>query len=158
MFKNRLVTNSYVCVCIVCDCDFCGTKECDHQTGQCLCRENIVGEKCDRCADNHYGFSTCNVPIRLVDFSSYFFTIQLLMRLYFQGCTACNCANASLSSQCDDLTGSCRCKDGVVGQICDRCAAGYWKYSDSGCTCKQHLDQDLFNRHQFISRRLRYYY
>lgn len=46
---------------IACDCDKCGTQECDHRTGQCSCLDNVVGEKCDRCADNHYGFTTCEV-------------------------------------------------------------------------------------------------
>jgi len=44
-----------------CDCSTCGTSECDSHTGQCHCRDNVVGEKCDRCQAEHYGFNSCQV-------------------------------------------------------------------------------------------------
>ena len=44
-----------------CDCSTCGTRECDSHTGQCHCRDNVVGEKCDRCQAEHYGFNSCQV-------------------------------------------------------------------------------------------------
>lgn len=65
----------------------------------------------------------------------FFFFNLLIETCHFQGCYPCNCGNASTSLQCDDLTGYCRCKDGVVGRTCDRCAAGYWKYTEDGCSC-----------------------
>ncbi len=120
-----------------CDCDKCGTRECDHRTGKCHCHENIVGEKCDRCADNHYGFTTCQVRYFLT-FNAKKFGITYFfnnLSTNFQGCRACHCDAASHSLQCDDTTGHCRCKDGVIGRTCDRCAAGYWKYTENGCTC-----------------------
>nr|CAD7256718.1 unnamed protein product [Timema shepardi] len=98
--------------CKNCDCDKCGTRKCDSYTGKCDCHENVVGEKCDRCELEHYGFSSC------------------------QGCRACDCQLASESSQCNEESGQCRCKPGVSGRTCDRCAAGFWNYGSEGCvTC-----------------------
>lgn len=74
---------------------------------------NVVGEKCDRCEDDHWGFE-----------SGY-------------GCRACDCAVASNSTQCDDHSGQCACKPGVTGPQCDRCLPGYWNYGPNGCEhCK----------------------
>lgn len=98
--------------CQSCICDTYGMERCNSYTGTCECHPNVVGEKCDRCADNHYGFKSG------------------------QGCRACNCGLASYSSQCDDDTGKCRCKPGVAGQNCDHCSAGYWKYGPEGCIRK----------------------
>ncbi|VVC44657.1 Hypothetical protein CINCED_3A025090 [Cinara cedri] len=95
--------------CQACDCDKCGMDKCDNYNGQCVCQKNVEGEKCDRCAVNHYGFGTC------------------------KGCKPCDCALASESSQCDENTGMCRCKPGVAGRTCDRCKPGYWNYTEEGC-------------------------
>lgn len=89
-----------------------GTDHCDSYTGECVCKPNVVGEKCDVCAFEHYGFQSG------------------------AGCLPCDCAEASESGQCEDLDGRCRCKEGVAGRTCDRCAAGYWNYTADGCTCK----------------------
>ncbi|XP_066588247.1 laminin subunit alpha [Prorops nasuta] len=96
--------------CQSCLCDTCGMEECDNRNGQCHCKENVVGEKCDSCEVNHYGFNSCD------------------------GCKPCDCGLASESSQCDDETGQCRCKPGVTGRKCDQCIAGYWDYGPDGCT------------------------
>jgi laminin alpha 3/5 len=86
-------------------------KRCDSYNGICECHENVIGDKCDRCQDDHYGFSSC------------------------QGCQPCNCGLASESSQCADEDGKCRCKPGVEGRTCDQCMAGFWNYSPDGCIC-----------------------
>ncbi|KAK2708492.1 hypothetical protein QYM36_014189 [Artemia franciscana] len=95
--------------CQSCECDACGTEECDHYSGECRCKPNVEGGKCDRCSPDHYGFSSC------------------------EGCRPCDCGVASESSQCDDITGQCQCKPGVTGKNCERCAAGYWNYGPEGC-------------------------
>ncbi|XP_029032401.2 laminin subunit alpha [Osmia bicornis bicornis] len=95
--------------CRSCACERCGMKECDSHSGQCFCHENVVGETCDRCADDHYGYDTC------------------------EGCKACECGIASERSQCDEVTGQCKCKPGVTGRRCDQCIPGYWNYGPEGC-------------------------
>ncbi|XP_014209765.1 laminin subunit alpha isoform X2 [Copidosoma floridanum] len=96
--------------CKSCFCDQCGMERCDSHTGQCQCRPNVIGDKCDRCAQDHYGFASC------------------------QGCRQCGCALASESTQCADEDGSCKCKPGVDGRTCDVCKPGYWNYGPDGCT------------------------
>ncbi|KAJ8668735.1 hypothetical protein QAD02_010398 [Eretmocerus hayati] len=95
--------------CRSCFCDKCGMERCDSYNGVCECRENVVGESCDRCAEFHYGFDSC------------------------EGCRPCNCGIASNSSQCADKDGRCACKPGVEGRACDRCMVGFWNYGPEGC-------------------------
>ena len=95
--------------CQSCHCDQCGTAECSSFSGQCTCQPNVVGEKCDRCQSDHFGFNTC------------------------QGCRSCDCAAAAEGSQCDDNTGQCRCRPGTTGRSCERCTAGFWNYGAGGC-------------------------
>ncbi|KAB0790802.1 hypothetical protein PPYR_15312 [Photinus pyralis] len=95
--------------CQPCICDYVGTHHCNSYTGRCECKPNVIGEKCDRCQLDHFGFQSG------------------------QGCIPCACGVASLSSQCDDSTGQCMCKPGVTGRTCDRCAPGFWNYSETGC-------------------------
>lgn len=48
--------------------------------------------------------------------------------------TACQCdPQGSLSSECNPHGGQCRCKPGVVGRRCDRCAPGYYGFGPAGC-------------------------
>lgn len=37
-----------------CECSHVGDN-CDASTGQCICPPNTIGERCDRCAPNHWG-------------------------------------------------------------------------------------------------------
>ena len=41
-----------------CDCDPTGSKSniCDEFGGQCECKENVIGRRCDQCAPGTYGF------------------------------------------------------------------------------------------------------
>lgn len=115
MFKTFPVSDNIsmltIIFCLACVCDKLGTDHCDSYTGECICKNNVIGEKCDRCEDNHYGFSTG------------------------RGCVPCDCGEASESNQCEDADGQCRCKEGVAGRACNRCAPGYWNYTSDGCIC-----------------------
>lgn len=44
-----------------CSCNVLGSRStaCDEFGGQCLCRTNVVGRKCDRCKLGHSGFPRC---------------------------------------------------------------------------------------------------
>lgn len=68
--------------CLECDCDVTGTESCDKATGQCLCKPNVIGDRCDACAADTWGFDSGN------------------------GCSFCNCSIASTDSQCDNVTGN----------------------------------------------------
>lgn len=41
-----------------CECDPTGSRsyECDPLGGQCDCKPNVVGRRCDKCAPGTYGF------------------------------------------------------------------------------------------------------
>ena len=49
------------------------------------------------------------------------------------GCQLCKCSSASLTDDCNVLTGQCECKPGVTGLKCDRCDYGYFGYTEQGC-------------------------
>ncbi|KAG7244309.1 hypothetical protein CRUP_024685, partial [Coryphaenoides rupestris] len=44
--------------CIPCDCDPVGSEGgglCESATGQCVCKDNVEGQRCDRCKYGFYG-------------------------------------------------------------------------------------------------------
>lgn len=43
---------------LACDCDPQGSisSVCDVRGGQCLCRPNVIGRRCDKCSPGTYGF------------------------------------------------------------------------------------------------------
>ncbi|XP_068614972.1 laminin subunit alpha-3-like [Brachionichthys hirsutus] len=85
--------------CQQCTCDYRATvnKVCD-ASGRCLCRQGVVGERCDRCRPGYHSFPNCQ---------------------------ACRCSEeGSYGNACNPLSGQCLCLPGVVGQQCDRCASG----------------------------------
>ena len=48
-------------------------------------------------------------------------------------CLPCACSeNGSSSNSCNE-EGQCSCTEGVTGDKCDKCASGYWGFSDNGC-------------------------
>jgi len=44
------------CVDAACECDVTGSTgvECDSYSGQCPCRANVLGRRCDSCDENQY--------------------------------------------------------------------------------------------------------
>lgn len=39
----------------------------------------------------------------------------------------------SVGETCDLMTGQCRCKPGVTGPKCDKCAPQHYGFSEEGC-------------------------
>ena len=77
--------------------------QCNSQ-GQCMCKPGIEGQRCDKCAPNHYDFSP-------------------------QGCKSCDCNDAGSwnnTATCDPISGQCRCKANVEGTNCDLCKPGHF--------------------------------
>ncbi|NXC79119.1 LAMB1 protein, partial [Cercotrichas coryphoeus] len=113
--------------CAPCDCDPAGSLDggaCDGHTdvalgmiaGQCRCKENVAGPRCDRCRHGAYGLSHGDP----------------------QGCQPCRCDPRGTvvgSSPCDPISGDCYCKRFVTGRSCSQCVPEFWglSYDLGGC-------------------------
>ncbi|KAM9296559.1 laminin subunit alpha-5 [Gastrophryne carolinensis] len=102
--------------CDECDCSETGLQNvtepgCDIHTGQCTCKPNIMGRRCEKCATGFYGYPNCK---------------------------PCNCHQAGTEvGICDSVTGQCLCKENVEGTTCDRCRLGTFfldPENPKGCT------------------------
>uniref|UniRef100_A0A8D3CPA0 Laminin subunit alpha-5 n=1 Tax=Scophthalmus maximus TaxID=52904 RepID=A0A8D3CPA0_SCOMX len=101
--------------CEVCNCSRPGIVSldvgCDTLSGQCRCKNNIVGRQCDRCAPGFYGFPNCR---------------------------PCDCNEAGTEEEvCNSFTGQCLCKENVQGSRCDQCRVGTFHLDPTnpkGCT------------------------
>uniref|UniRef100_A0A2I3HGG1 Laminin subunit alpha-2 n=1 Tax=Nomascus leucogenys TaxID=61853 RepID=A0A2I3HGG1_NOMLE len=98
--------------CQPCHCNANGSfsEVCHSQTGQCECRANVQGQRCDKCKAGTFGLQSA------------------------RGCVPCNCNSfGSKSFDCEE-SGQCWCQPGVTGKKCDRCAHGYFNFQEGGCT------------------------
>ncbi|XP_039705052.1 laminin subunit beta-4 isoform X1 [Pteropus medius] len=116
-YRDPLKAISDPYACLPCECDPDGTVSggicvshsdpaLEWVAGQCLCKENVEGAKCDQCKPNYYGLSATDP----------------------KGCQPCNCnpfGSLPLST-CDVDTGHCLCKPFAIGPHCEDCAVGYW--------------------------------
>ncbi|XP_041369322.1 laminin subunit alpha-3-like [Gigantopelta aegis] len=109
--------------CQPCSCDAGGSKngDCNKQTGQCDCRQNVAmfgqnntngmlnDRHCTACVSNFYGFGNTD------------------------GCVLCNCdQTGSTSPQCAN-DGQCPCKETIDGRRCDKCKPSFFFFSANGC-------------------------
>lgn len=98
--------------CQPCHCNVNGSvsEVCHKKTGQCECKPNVQGWRCDECKRETFGLQSG------------------------RGCIPCNCNSfGSKSFDCED-NGQCWCQPGVMGKKCDRCAHGYYDFQEGGCT------------------------
>ncbi|KAM6083233.1 laminin subunit alpha-2 isoform 2-T2 [Chlamydotis macqueenii] len=98
--------------CQPCHCHINGSfsEICDSRTGQCECKANVIGRRCDICQPETFGLQSS------------------------RGCVPCNCNSfGSKSFDCDG-DGQCYCQPGVTGKKCDRCAHGFYNFEEGGCT------------------------
>lgn len=89
--------------CEECDCFTDGTigalDTCEIKSGQCSCKQNVQGRKCEECTDGTFDL-----------FGS---------SLY--GCKPCDCdIGGSASPVCHKETGECRCHPRITGRDCTR--------------------------------------
>ncbi|MGH0114826.1 UNVERIFIED_CONTAM: hypothetical protein FKN15_056113 [Acipenser sinensis] len=93
--------------CQPCQCNNNGSMSemCNPQTGQCECRQQVVGKQCDKCMENVEGLR-CD--------------------------RSCHCSH--IGNNCDATTGQCICPPHTIGEKCDLCAPNYWGHDIiSGC-------------------------
>ncbi|XP_062999151.1 laminin subunit beta-3 [Elgaria multicarinata webbii] len=152
------LTNSNPQGCRDCACNILGSRSntpCDDETGRCFCLPNVVGDKCDECAVNHWkiasgqGCQPCDCdPQNSLSPQCNQFTGQCPCRVGFRGlkcstaevrfcpdqsygdfrtgCRACDCNFQGTEQMgCDKATGSCLCHTGFTGSRCDQCQRGY---------------------------------
>lgn len=101
--------------CEECNCSPLGVMnndlQCNLTTGNCYCKENVVGRQCDRC---QAGYSQ------------------------FPHCERCDCdLRGTTGDICDQYTAECYCKANVQGLACDVCREGTFDIqatNEDGCT------------------------
>ena len=114
-------------VCLPCDCDprgsfddgICDSAD-DNQTstvsGNCHCKMNVKGRRCDECKAGYWNFREEN-PF---------------------GCEPCSCNQlGTVGNQgCDVVSGECVCKRNVVGRDCNQCAPEFYGLGADPAGCK----------------------
>ncbi|KAM9212500.1 usherin [Dugong dugon] len=105
--------------CSPCDCNTSGTVDgditCHQNSGQCKCKANVIGLRCDHC---DFGF-------------------KFLSSWNDGGCEPCQCnPHGSVNKFCDPLSGQCKCKKEVKGLQCDICRENFYGLDVTSCkTC-----------------------
>uniref|UniRef100_H3AL54 Laminin subunit alpha 5 n=1 Tax=Latimeria chalumnae TaxID=7897 RepID=H3AL54_LATCH len=102
--------------CERCNCSRTGVQEltdpeCDRENGQCKCKPNVSGRRCDQCTRGFYNYPNCK---------------------------RCDCNEAGTQADiCHPVTGQCHCKENVEGVRCDQCRLGTFHLDPAnpkGCT------------------------
>ncbi|KAI1240568.1 hypothetical protein IHE44_0008996 [Lamprotornis superbus] len=102
--------------CSPCNCNTSGTVNgditCHQNSGQCKCKANVIGLRCD----------SCNFGFKALRYSNE------------DGCEPCWCnSHGSVSQFCNPLSGQCNCKERVKGLLCDTCMDNFYGLDVTGC-------------------------
>ncbi|XP_039249987.2 laminin subunit beta-1-like [Styela clava] len=109
---------------LACDCDPQGSVSsiCEKNGGQCVCKPNVMGRKCDKCVPGTFGLGP-------------------------DGCKPCDCnvegARSPDVEYCNTETGECTCRNGgITGRQCDQCKVGFYKFPECiPCECNGHAEE-----------------
>ncbi|XP_029308567.1 LOW QUALITY PROTEIN: laminin subunit alpha-3-like [Cottoperca gobio] len=127
--------------CIPCRCDERTTAGCEMGSGRCICKPQLAGENCDRCADGYYYYPQC------IPYPVYQSTKSPAGPIvgptacpvgYFgsPNCQQCVCDYRGTAYGVCDALGRCLCRQGVEGERCDRCRPGYHSFPNcQACVC-----------------------
>ncbi|XP_071039097.1 agrin-like isoform X2 [Parasteatoda tepidariorum] len=91
-----------------CNCNRLGSygETCDSISGQCECKTGVGGLRCDRCDPGYWGLHKIVADGNV-------------------GCLPCDCnMRGSARDDCEQMTGRCVCKHGILGMKCDICPEG----------------------------------
>ncbi|KAI4537068.1 hypothetical protein MG293_013271, partial [Ovis ammon polii] len=102
--------------CSPCNCNTSGTVDgditCHPNSGQCKCKANVIGLRCDHC---NFGF-------------------KFLQSFNDDGCEPCQCnLHGSVNRLCNPLSGQCECKKEAKGLQCDTCREHFYGLDATGC-------------------------
>nr|XP_011759520.1 usherin isoform X1 [Macaca nemestrina] len=102
--------------CSPCNCNTSGTVDgditCHQNSGQCKCKANVIGLRCDRC---NFGF-------------------KFLRSFNDDGCEPCQCnLHGSVNKFCNPLSGQCECKKEAKGLQCDTCRENFYGLDVTNC-------------------------
>ncbi|XP_055581897.1 usherin [Falco cherrug] len=102
--------------CSPCNCNTSGTVDgditCHQNSGQCKCKANVIGLRCD----------SCNFGFKALRYSNE------------DGCEPCWCnSHGSVNQFCNPLSGQCNCKERVKGLRCDTCMDNFYGLDVTGC-------------------------
>ncbi|CAF0941718.1 unnamed protein product [Rotaria sordida] len=135
-----------------CICDVRGStdpnSQCEPYGGQCSCKPNVIGRRCNRCRTGYWGFPNCRpctcptkicneltgdciCPPRVTGR----YCDQCAPRTYgfdpLIGCEDCQCRIEGVINgrlDCDLRSGQCPCRENIGSRTCDRCASGHFDY------------------------------
>uniref|UniRef100_G3SP58 Usherin n=1 Tax=Loxodonta africana TaxID=9785 RepID=G3SP58_LOXAF len=102
--------------CSPCNCNTSGTVDgditCHQNSGQCKCKANVIGLRCDHC---DFGF-------------------KFLTSWNDAGCEPCQCnPHGSVNRFCHPLSGQCKCKKEAKGLQCDTCRENFYRLDVTTC-------------------------
>ncbi|XP_025748029.1 usherin [Callorhinus ursinus] len=102
--------------CSSCNCSTSGTVDgdttCHPNSGQCKCKANVIGLRCDHC---NFGF-------------------KFLRSFNDDGCEPCRCnLHGSVNKLCNPLSGQCECKKEAKGLQCDTCREHFYGLDITSC-------------------------